>query len=261
VRDLEPQLHDGVHVFATVPPGTTVDAALVASIEEVEGRTVVLREEDARRLGLVAHYPSAWITLTAPTALSDVGILAGVTAALAREGISVNPFAGVHHDHLFVPHAQGEAAMRVLKDLSGTPHRTVHGEYEIDDDPARVDRDVVWEYLSTEAYWGRARSRADVEAQLRSAWRVVGAYRRDTGAMVGFARAVGDGISFAYLADVFVLATARGAGLGKALVAVMIGDGRPQMRWTLFTKDAHGLYAQFGFTAVDDTGMVRRPQE
>ena len=77
----------------------------------------------------------------------------------------------------------------------------------------RVDRDVVWEYLSTEAYWGRSRVRADVEAQLRSAWRVVGAYRRDTGAMVGFARAVGDGVSFAYLADVFVLPTARGAGL------------------------------------------------
>jgi GNAT superfamily N-acetyltransferase len=260
VRDLEPRLHDGVHVFATVPPGTAVDASVVASIEEAEGRTVVLRAEDAQRLGLDARYPSAWITLTAATALSDVGILAGVTTALAREGISVNPFAGVHHDHLFVPHAQAEAAMRVLKALPGTSHRIVHGEYEIDDDPARVDRDVVWEYLSTEAYWGRSRVRADVEAQLASAWRVVGAYRRDTGAMVGFARAVGDGVSFAYLADVFVLATARGAGLGKALVAAMIDDRRPQMRWTLFTDDAHGLYAQFGFVAMDATAMVRPPQ-
>lgn len=260
MRDLEPRLHDGVHVFAAVPPGTAVDAPVVASIEEAEGRTVVLRAEDAQRLGLDARYPSAWITLTAATALSDVGILAGVTTALAREGISVNPFAGVHHDHLFVPHEQGEAAMRALKALPGTSHRIVHGDYEIDDDPARVDRDVVWEYLSTEAYWGRSRVRADVEAQLRSAWRVVGAYRRDTGAMVGFARAVGDGVSFAYLADVFVLATARGAGLGKALVAAMIDDRRPQMRWTLFTDDAHGLYAQFGFVAMDATAMVRPPQ-
>ena len=261
MRDLEPQLHDGVHVFATVPPGTSVDAPVVASIEEAEGRTVVLREEDAQRLGLAVSYPSAWITLTAATALSDVGILAGVTVALAREGISVNPFAGVHHDHLFVPHEQAEAAMRVLKGLPVTPHRVVHGEYEIDDDPARVDRDVVWEYLSTEAYWGRARSRTVVEAQLGSAWRVVGAYRRDTGAMVGFARAVSDGLTFAYLADVFVLSSARGAGLGKALVAAMIDDRYPMMRWTLFTADAHGLYEQFGFAAPDDTAMVRPPQE
>jgi GNAT superfamily N-acetyltransferase len=148
----------------------------------------------------------------------------------------------------------------VLETLPDASRRIVHGEYEIDDDPARVDRDVVWEYLSTEAYWGRSRVRADVEAQLRSAWRVVGAYRRETGAMVGFARAVGDGVSFAYLADVFVLVTARGAGLGKALVAAMIDDRRPQMRWTLFTDDAHGLYAQFGFVAMDATAMVRPPQ-
>ncbi len=183
-----------------------------------------------------------------------------MTTALARASISVNPFAGLHHDHLFVPHEQAEAAMRVLKGLPGTPRRTVLGEYELDDDPDRVDRDVVWEYLSTEAYWGRSRARADVEAQLGSAWRVVGAYHRDTGAMVGFARAVGDGVSFAYLADVFVLASARGAGLGKALVAAMIDDRYPQMRWTLFTDDAHGLYEQFGFVAMDSTAMVRPPQ-
>lgn len=260
VRDLEPRLHDGVHVFASVPPGTDVDAPVVASVEEVEGRTVVLREEDARRLGLAASYPSAWITLGAATALSDVGILAAVTTALARESISVNPFAGLHHDHLFVPFEQADATLRVLKELPAEARRTVVGEYEIDDDPARVDRDVVWGYLSTEAYWGRSRARADVEAQLGSAWKVVGAYHRDTGAMVGFARAVGDGVSFAYLADVFVLDAARGAGLGKALVAAMIDDRYPRMRWTLFTNDAHGLYAQFGFVPMDATAMVRPPR-
>ena len=67
---------------------------------------------------------------------------------------------------------------------------------------------MVWEYLSTEAYWGRWRTRADIEAQLASAWRVVGAYRADTGEQVGFARAVSDGVGFAYLADVFVAARA-----------------------------------------------------
>ena len=66
--------------------------------------------------------------------------------------------------------------------------------YDVDTDPERVDLDTVWEFLSTEAYWGRWRSRADVEAQVRSAWRVAGVYERN-GAMAGFARAVSDGVA------------------------------------------------------------------
>ena len=131
------------------------------------------------------------------------------------------------------------------------------GRFEIDDDPARVDRDAVWRFLSTEAYWGRDRSRADLEAQLDGAWRVVAAYDGD-GATVGFARAVSDGVAFAYLADVYVESAARGAGLGTALVRAMIEDGPGRtFRWTLFTNDAHGLYARFGFAAPDATAMVR----
>jgi GNAT superfamily N-acetyltransferase len=125
---------------------------------------------------------------------------------------------------------------------------------EIDTDPARVDRDAVWAFLSTEAYWGRGRARADVEAQLDSAWRVVGAYRG--GEMVGFARAVSDGVAFGYLADVFVVPSARGAGVGVALVEAALA-GTERMRWTLFTRDAHELYARFGFAAPDDTALVR----
>ena len=123
------------------------------------------------------------------------------------------------------------------------------GDYELDDDPARVDRDVVWRFLSTEAYWSGWRTRTDVETQLDRAWRVVGAYQRSTGEMVGFARAVSDGVSFGYLADVFVLDGARGAGLGVALVAAITDD--PRVRWVLFTDDAHGLYERFGFAAPD----------
>jgi hypothetical protein len=89
-------------------------------------------------------------------------------------------------------------------------------DYDLDDDPSRIQPDVVWGWLSTEAYWGRQRSRADVEVQIAGAWRVVGAYRRDTGEQVGFARAVSDGINFAYLADVFVIDGHRGSGLGSA---------------------------------------------
>jgi len=131
------------------------------------------------------------------------------------------------------------------------------GGFEIDDDRARVDRDAVWRFLSTEAYWGRARDRAAVEAQIDGAWRVVGGYDRE-GATVGFARAVSDGVAFAYLADVYVERSARGAGLATGLVRTMIEDGPGRgFRWILFTQGAHDLYARFGFGAPDDTAMVR----
>lgn len=131
-------------------------------------------------------------------------------------------------------------------------------EYEFDDDPARIDRDAVWRWLSSEAYWARWRTRADVEAQLDSAWRLVAAYRRDTGELVGFARAISDGVAFGYLADVFVVEEHRGRGVSKGLVSLMIDEGPgPHFRWTLFTSDAHGLYRRFGFTEPDRTALVR----
>jgi hypothetical protein len=65
--------------------------------------------------------------------------------------------------------------------------------YEVDDSRDRLDLDVVWGFLSTEAYWGRWRTRDIVERQIQTAWRVVGAYEQGSGEMVGFARAVSDG--------------------------------------------------------------------
>lgn len=65
-------------------------------------------------------------------------------------------------------------------------------------------------------------------------------------------------MTFAYLADVFVLDAHRGHGLGKRILQLMIDDGPGHaFRWTLFTGDAHGLYEQFGFGAPDATAMVR----
>ncbi|TDV54792.1 GNAT family N-acetyltransferase [Actinophytocola oryzae] len=132
-------------------------------------------------------------------------------------------------------------------------------DFEIDDDRSRVDRDVLWEFLSTKAYWGRFRDRAKVERQLEAAWRVVAAYRSADGAMIGFARAMSDGEASAYLADVFVVEEARGAGVGKALVHAMIEEGPgPHLRWMLHTLDAHELYRPFGFAEPDATFMERR---
>ena len=134
------------------------------------------------------------------------------------------------------------------------------GGYELDDDPARIDRDAAWAYLSTDAYWGRWRTRADFDAQCASAWRVVGAYTPD-GAMVAFARAVSDGVGLAYLGDVFVHPEHRGHGLGVELVRVMVEDGPGRrFRWLLHTDDAHGLYGKFGFAPPDGTLLERRAQ-
>ena len=133
-----------------------------------------------------------------------------------------------------------------------------YGTYELDDDPGRIDPDAVWDFLSTQAYWGTDRTRADFAAQLASAWRVVGVYESATGRQVGFARAISDGVAFGYLSDVFILQDARGAGLGKELVATMIDRGPgAAFRWTLHTSDAHDLYRKFGFAAPDDRYMER----
>ena len=136
--------------------------------------------------------------------------------------------------------------------------RAAAGDYEIDDDPSRVDPQAAAAFLTTEAYWGRWRDGEDITRQIAGAWRVVGAYDRD-GAMVGFARAFGDG-GAAYLADVYVLAEHRGAGLGQALVRVMIEEGPGAgWRWMLHTSDAHGLYRQFGFARADGRYLERLP--
>ena len=136
--------------------------------------------------------------------------------------------------------------------------RTV-GDCEIDDDPGRVDTEAAVAFLTTEAYWGKWRGAQDIKDQIAEAWRVVGAYDRD-GAMVGFARAFGDG-GAAYLADVYVLAEHRGAGLGQAIVRMVIEDGPGTgWRWMLHTSDAHGLYRRFGFARPSGRYLERPPR-
>lgn len=129
--------------------------------------------------------------------------------------------------------------------------------YRFVDDRAQIDADAAWAFLSTEAYWGRWRDRADFDAQLAAAWRVVGCLDPD-GRTVGFARAISDGVALAYLADVFVAPGHRGRGLGVRLVEVMVEDGPGRdFRWLLHTKDAHDLYARFGFGPADGTYLER----
>ncbi len=137
--------------------------------------------------------------------------------------------------------------------------QTLIGDYELDDDPARIDPAAAVSFLTTGAYWGRWRGEQEIRRQIAAAWRVVGGYDQD-GGMVGFARAFSDGGS-AYLSDVYVLSAHRGAGLGRAIVAMMIEDGPGAgWRWMLHTSDAHGLYRSFGFAAPDGRYLERLPQ-
>jgi GNAT superfamily N-acetyltransferase len=137
--------------------------------------------------------------------------------------------------------------------------RTLEGGYEIDDDRSRVDVGAVHRFLSEEAYWVPGRTRETIERLVRESTRVIGAYSLD-GAFVGFARVVSDGSNFAWLGDVFVLSDHRGRGLGIELVREAV-EHEPERHcfWYLNTRDAHGLYARFGFRPADvDRTMTRR---
>ena len=137
--------------------------------------------------------------------------------------------------------------------------REVADGYEVDDDRGRVDVAMVHRYLSEEAYWVRGRDRATIDRLVRESTRVIGVYLTEE--QVGFARVISDGTSVAWLGDVFVLAEHRGRGLGEELVreAVEYPEHR-DVQWYLNTRDAHALYAKFGFEAPSDRTMVRPPR-
>jgi GNAT superfamily N-acetyltransferase len=135
--------------------------------------------------------------------------------------------------------------------------RTLPGGLELDDDPARIDRDEVYRFLSEESYWARGRRRDVVERLLDVSARVVGLYDAG-GRQLGFSRTVSDGVAVAYLADVYVHPEARGRGLGVELVRFSVDEGPfAAARWFLNTDDAHELYRRFGFGAPDATVMTR----
>jgi GNAT superfamily N-acetyltransferase len=115
-------------------------------------------------------------------------------------------------------------------------------------DRSRLDLDVIHGFL-TMSYWARGVSR-DVVARSIEHSLCFGAF--DGGRQVGFARVVSDRATFAYICDVFALESHRGRGVGKSLMAAIMSHPELQglRRWTLFTRDAHGLYRQFGFGAA-----------
>jgi GNAT superfamily N-acetyltransferase len=123
------------------------------------------------------------------------------------------------------------------------------GEFLISTDPARLDLDVIHKFL-TNCYWARGVPREVVARSMERAL-CFGIYD-GRGAQLGFARVISDFATIAYVGDVFVLESHRGGGLGKWLMECIVQHPALQnlRRWILTTRDAHGLYAQVGFTPV-----------
>ena len=118
--------------------------------------------------------------------------------------------------------------------------------YTISNDKSRLQIDVIHHYLSTESYWAKHIPLEIVERSIENSL-CFGLYFKNE--QIGFARVISDFAVFGYLADVFVLEGHRGKGLSKKLMEAIMNYPKLQgLRvFALKTKDAHGLYKQFGF--------------
>jgi hypothetical protein len=120
LASLRPVLAADIFAFATLPPGQALPPGLepVGTFREAEGLTVIAPSAACRAAGLTASHGWAMITLSVHSSLAAVGMMAAVAQALAAAGISVNPVAGYHHDHVFVPWDRREEALAILSALS-----------------------------------------------------------------------------------------------------------------------------------------------
>ena len=119
------------------------------------------------------------------------------------------------------------------------------------------DFEQIHQFLSLHAYWCLNIPKHTLKTALSNSLCFV--VKSDEDELLAFARVVGDYATFANLLDVFVLPNNRGLGVGKALINAVVEHPKLQglRRFTLATKDAHGLYQQFGFKApkFPDTNM------
>ncbi len=134
------------------------------------------------------------------------------------------------------------AAILAVGTMKGICHM-----FELSDAPERLDVARIHGWLAR-SYWTPGIARAKVERQIAGS-HCLGAYDRESGLQVGFARAISDRASFAWLADVWVDEAARGRGLGRSMVKWFLDhpDYAGVRRFALATFDAHGVYAALGF--------------
>jgi len=141
------------------------------------------------------------------------------------------------------------------------------GEYTISTENKRLDIRRIHDFVSNQSYWAQGRAIETVQRALDNSLNF-GLYKNNH--LIGFARVVTDYATFAWIADVFVLSEDRGQGLSKWIMEVILSYPELQglRRWVLATKDAHGLYARFGFIPLHrperwmerpDPNMQERP--
>jgi GNAT superfamily N-acetyltransferase len=144
--------------------------------------------------------------------------------------------------------------------LAEAQTRTIYtvkaGPYTISTDPARLNLDAIYAYI-THSYWAPGRAREVVAATLQNSL-CFGLYEHDV--QIGFARVITDYATLAYLCDVYVLEDYRGRGLGKWLVATVLECPHVALvgRWSLNTRDAHSLYARYGFEPISSPENAMR---
>ena len=126
------------------------------------------------------------------------------------------------------------------------PHESRHEDYLISDERSKLDVDAIHAFLSR-SYWAGGIPHGLVARAVENSL-CLGVYDAQD-RQVGLARVISDYATFAYPCDVYILEPHRGLGLGKAVMRAVVSHPRLQglRRFTLGTRDAHGLYAQFGF--------------
>lgn len=129
--------------------------------------------------------------------------------------------------------------------------------FTISTNKSDLDMEVIYRFLNEESYWAKGITKELVASSIENSTICYGIYEGNPengdARQVGFARVVSDLVRFAYLADVFVLPEYRGRGLSKWLLNVITEN--PKLKGTSFslaTKDAHSLYAQYGFKPITD---------
>jgi GNAT superfamily N-acetyltransferase len=140
-------------------------------------------------------------------------------------------------------------------------HLWSRGDFEISTDPARIHVGAVHKFL-TNSYWAEGIPLETVQRSIANSI-CFGMYFAQQ--QFGFARVISDRATFAYLADVFILPAYRGRGLSKWLMECIVAhpDLQGMRRWMLATRDAHKLYANYGFIPVQkpDRWMERHDPE
>ena len=120
IAGMSPTLAPDVYVFTTsqAPP----DIPAVMRFEEAEGVTLITTRKAAEAAELSYEFPCRMITLNVLSSLEAIGFIAAVATRLAAEGMGVNPVAGFHHDHIFVPEDRARDALRVLIAMASDAH-------------------------------------------------------------------------------------------------------------------------------------------